>query len=527
MLSLVDSGELVLPETQRDFVWSKKSVMLLFDSLYRGLPIGHMLVWKTRRQVQHKRYAHQAKLKSGVHDNFYGYLLDGQQRLTAISRVRDADDEFPLLFNLWPEEAPWDPEVWNEYQPFYWWRSWAEGDSWVIRVSEVLDGKFNLMSFMKELKQGGQHQEVYEKYEDAIFRRLSALQGILEYSVGITEFGSESHEEATELFIRFNSTGRKLSKGDLVAAELALKVPGLSSADVDRALVKWAPQYRFTRPFLIQCLVAVHTRRMVLKEPRCIWDASNPTSIRTSWKTTEQALGEVIKLLTGTIRWDSSAWVPSFNALIPLIVVFSSSDHLSQRDRELARSWLLLTGVRTYFSGSVYTDLDRVLRKLKDNVSVRNLWRSTSKRLGRLKGEDFETNRISGPIMSMFVSMLRNAEAKDWKLDTPLNGAVIGHNAELQVHHFFPRALLRREGHDSSRIDTFANYTVISKDTNLHIGTEEPATYLKREKIPARHLDAQCIPLDKRLWRIDRYDDFLAARRKLLSERANTFLGLT
>lgn len=26
--------------------WTRKAVKLLFDSLYRALPIGHMLVWK-------------------------------------------------------------------------------------------------------------------------------------------------------------------------------------------------------------------------------------------------------------------------------------------------------------------------------------------------------------------------------------------------------------------------------------------------------------------------------------------------
>ena len=45
LLNRFDAAELVLPEIQRDFVWGKNNVLLLFDSLYRGLPIGSMLVW--------------------------------------------------------------------------------------------------------------------------------------------------------------------------------------------------------------------------------------------------------------------------------------------------------------------------------------------------------------------------------------------------------------------------------------------------------------------------------------------------
>lgn len=41
-----DSERLKLPEIQREFVWNKQNIKLLFDSLYRELPIGQMLVWK-------------------------------------------------------------------------------------------------------------------------------------------------------------------------------------------------------------------------------------------------------------------------------------------------------------------------------------------------------------------------------------------------------------------------------------------------------------------------------------------------
>ena len=49
MLELMDSGELALPEIQRDFVWNRNNVLLLFDSLYRGLPIGYMLAGKRQK----------------------------------------------------------------------------------------------------------------------------------------------------------------------------------------------------------------------------------------------------------------------------------------------------------------------------------------------------------------------------------------------------------------------------------------------------------------------------------------------
>jgi len=79
LLAFIDREQLVLPEIQRDFIWDRRSVLKLFDSLYRQMPIGHMLVWKARQAVRSKGFAHRRPPR-GAHelDGFFGYLLDGQ-----------------------------------------------------------------------------------------------------------------------------------------------------------------------------------------------------------------------------------------------------------------------------------------------------------------------------------------------------------------------------------------------------------------------------------------------------------------
>jgi hypothetical protein len=148
--------------------------------------------------------------------------------------------------------------------------------------------------------------------------------------------------------------------------------------------------------------------------------------------------------------------------------------------------------------------------------------------LRRLRAEDFLTGRLSGPIMSCFLSMLRDRDARDWQNnDSPLDGTVVGHGAALQVHHFFRKALLNKQGGlPRSEINTFANYAIISANTNLNVSTEEPGTYLERLKVPKSELTKQLIPLNAQLWRVTRYKDFVAQRRKLLAEQTNAFLGI-
>ena len=112
LLRHVDLDELVLPEIQRDFVWTPRSVLKLFDSLYRGMPIGHILVWKARQAVDAKAFSGKSNpVAPGQIESFYGYLLDGQQRLTAIARVRDVPPGDPASFEARFLEGLWRAEI--------------------------------------------------------------------------------------------------------------------------------------------------------------------------------------------------------------------------------------------------------------------------------------------------------------------------------------------------------------------------------------------------------------------------------
>lgn len=515
LLERIDKGELLLPEIQRDFVWTKRSVMLLFDSLFRGLPVGHMLVWKAKKHVHHKDFRRKRQIGAAIQD-FYGYLLDGQQRLTALGRVRDADEDYRLVFYAWPKRD--EDESGNTFE---WQKGWNERDPWCVDVADVLQGRFDRLRFLRDIKKDEDYDPALESQIDA---DLIKLQQLLEYNVGVIEFESDDYREATELFIRFNSTGRKLSKSDLLLADLALRVPGLAVTDIQRVAQKW-PGFGFTMPFLAQCLLAVLTGRLRMKAKEA-WGKHSKSEIREAWRHTERGLGHVIGFLTGVVRWQSADLIPSFNALVPLVVIASEKDGILAQDMELARRWVLLAGVHGYFSGAVHTTIDKLLRRLEHSMSIRQLWKATSRKLRKLQPRDFEASRISGPLTSLYLSMLADSGARDWKNHHfRLDGKLHGHNAQLQVHHFFPKALLQKHGYGRHVINTFANYAVISADANLNVGAEEPATYMRRIDVPSAELQKQCLPADRTLWRVSRYADFLKKRRQLLSEGANRFLG--
>lgn len=46
IISSIKAGEIAIPEIQRPFVWDGSKVRDLMDSLYKGFPVGYIIVWK-------------------------------------------------------------------------------------------------------------------------------------------------------------------------------------------------------------------------------------------------------------------------------------------------------------------------------------------------------------------------------------------------------------------------------------------------------------------------------------------------
>ena len=46
IISWINSCEIAIPEMQRPFVWATSKVSDLMDSLYKGYPVGYLIIWK-------------------------------------------------------------------------------------------------------------------------------------------------------------------------------------------------------------------------------------------------------------------------------------------------------------------------------------------------------------------------------------------------------------------------------------------------------------------------------------------------
>src|SRR4051812_32208556 len=78
----IKHGNIALPDIQRPFVWSATKIRDLFDSMYRGYPIGTLMFWETGAETGTRQVG------GGSSDRVAKLLIvDGQQRLTALYAV--------------------------------------------------------------------------------------------------------------------------------------------------------------------------------------------------------------------------------------------------------------------------------------------------------------------------------------------------------------------------------------------------------------------------------------------------------
>ena len=86
LLASIRKYDLVLPEFQREYVWTKEQAKQLMVSLVRSYPVGGLLLWKTDQPPELKNLSHLPEKLGTVQ-----VLLDGQQRLTTLHMFLTGD----------------------------------------------------------------------------------------------------------------------------------------------------------------------------------------------------------------------------------------------------------------------------------------------------------------------------------------------------------------------------------------------------------------------------------------------------
>ena len=83
LMSQIKDGTVKIPDFQREFVWDKRQILNLLDSIYHQYPIGSFLFWESDQRLCAYRNIGNIELKDAPEGKIH-YVLDGQQRITSL-----------------------------------------------------------------------------------------------------------------------------------------------------------------------------------------------------------------------------------------------------------------------------------------------------------------------------------------------------------------------------------------------------------------------------------------------------------
>jgi len=357
------SGRLVIPSIQRGYVWQRKQVPFLLDSLYRGYPIGSLLVWNTNMEVPLKKAAvlqdEEVQLRPGV-------LLDGQQRLTSLAKVvapgRVTGGRLDVRFDLWTE-AFLNASAKDRHRPR------------LVSVTELL-GESPQFGPILEGAGIGRDDPLYDDFYD----RIRKVHEIRRYEVAVTTIDSDDYETVAEIFARVNQGGRRLSKGDLVYSAIAARWPdGLDVIDsfndqLDRQ------NFALDREAVLRLTgllagTGAHSIKLISKDV-------TGDDLKRAWVDTERALSFAVDFLKGECAIPRSAVLSSPNVVvIPAYLLFQRRNRLTPSEADGLRRWVYTAMAFSYYSNQVEGKLDvdaRLVREREGNDLIDELIRRSS-----------------------------------------------------------------------------------------------------------------------------------------------------
>jgi len=507
LLEELGGGVLGLPEIQRSYVWNRPQTRDLVDSLYREYPSGLILLWKPKELPELRNTA----IEQNINKTPDFLVLDGQQRLTSLKKVFDG--EVDVYFNV-------EEESFQIYS-----RKLKANPLWISVKDIVGEGAVKVWRELKRRLDSCSTQ-IEEPKLDEYLGRLSALEKIKEYRYPVMIIHTDDYEEITESFIRVNSKGTRLREAELAMAQLAFHWPGALVKEFESALDDYEQaNYDLEARFLMRCYVAVATGQSRFRFLGALWK-KDPTELESFWRQTKRAVDHTINFLKNNAGIESTDWIPSVNALIPLVAYLSKKQgQLIDDEVKGLLFWFFEATIHGRFTGSPETKIDQDLKAIETEAPINGLVANLKKDIPSF---DITVEMIEGkyqrhPFLPLLFVISRQKDAKDWFTGTVLSSTNVGPEHQLEFHHIFPKAVLK-ENNDFKvhEIDDIANIAFLSQKANRSILKSKPEDYL--DKIEEQRLTAQSVPSERDLWGIESFRDFLKERRRLITESINGYM---
>ena len=560
----IEIGDIALPDIQRPFVWYKKisKVRDLFDSIYRGYPIGYLLFWESANRSDYKNIGFEEKKRKIPRF----LIIDGQQRLTALFAVMKNQEV------LTPDYERKNIKI--AFKPLD--STFKVGDAATDRDPEYIadlsslwsgEGDFAIISsFIANLKE---KREISKDEEKTISSNIQSLININKYPLTALEIAPNLEEEiVSDIFVRINSQGVSLTQADFILTLLSvyweegrkeIEQFCIDSRKIPEKETRFSPFNYLIKPDpddMLRVLVGLTFHRAKMKDVYSIIRGRDMETGEFSEELRTQQFDK-LKLNLPTIL-DNTNWQGFLKVLIgggykdeelissksavlySYIIYLIGKQNFNTQNHELQRiigRWFVMSSLTGRYSSSPETAFEKDLNRIKE-FNPDGFISGLEKIIGENLTNDFWDITLVG---QMETSSARSPEANAFyaalnKLGSPVlfSRKLVGDlydpslkikKKRLEKHHIFPRNyLISKYGFDKNKdkakINQIANLTFLEFEDNIEISDDKPSEYFamvqKRfgESEINEMLNQHAIP--ENFHQLE-YDEFLQERRKLMT----------
>lgn len=538
-----EGGGFWLPNIQRPFVWSEEQIARLFDSIMREYPISTLLVWKTKEAVKHRKfidnYRRDIKLTDFyVPDNTRSKMmvLDGQQRLQSLFiGLRGSYEGRELYFDVLSGGVAAAPE---DIRFRFAFKTANPGWPWV-RFKDLVFQNNRLPGEMADALAQSAPQPLSQDAFRTVSRNIERVRQefVTDDNITFQELDGIDNPDAyrvddiVEIFIRANSGGTKLGKSDLL---FSLLTSSWDEADGEmEALLEDLNQgsFDFDRDFVLKSCLSM-LGKGARYEVGKFRDGKTKEEIIAKWDELAEAIRAVRDLLVSKTYIRSDRAMPSYLALIPLIYYRFHHPAKFAANQDMA-AYLLRVLVTGVFGGSPDNLIDKLVRNIQEQQDF-----VLSEIYGVIRAEGRSLEITPAVIFDQYYgSRTIHLFFNLWYRDFDYSPALDANGP--QVDHIFPQSLLKtvkdinpESGkrnilhYRAEHRDQLANCMLLTADENGFSGKcdKPPAEWFARSRFSSdatheRYLQMHLIPDNPELWALERYDDFVAARKALIKEK--------
>jgi hypothetical protein len=535
------NGGFWLPNIQRPFVWKEEQIERLFDSIMREYPISTLLVWRTKEQIKHRRFIDTYRSSQHLSDYFVpnnayvkNLVLDGQQRSQSLFiGLRGSYEGRELYFDLLSGDpvAPDDIRFRFKFLSDPAW-PWVKLKDLIHDLDRERPNKvFTKLAETTTTPLTDAQRERVRDNLDVVWREFAHDENVSYQELDGVDSDAYQIDDVVEIFIRANSGGTKLGKSDLMFSLVAQ-----SWTDADEALEELLDTlnqsgYAFERDFVLKSSLVMlgHGAKYDVSKFR---DPTIRDEFVAKWQELSDAIRAVRDFLYGKTFLRSDKAVPSYLGLIPMIYFryrFPEQwAHAIGREQYILRT--MLTGA---FSGTPDNLIDRCVKAIQERGGfdvdemfqiIRNDGRSLEVTPDTIAGTRY------GKALSHLIFNL-------WYRDFDYQPALVDNLP--QQDHIFPQSVLKEQKqinpqtgrwgrmYDKNSRDQIANLALLTAKENGFTGKsgQLPEKWLPAQiKEDPSFLDRHLIPAEPTLWKLENYEKFIEARRKLILKKFKPYL---